>query len=331
MKTNHIQWYSSKAKELLSNDEINDLLKKSNWKAGLEVFDTWLWISIAFLLAGLWSNPLTIIIALFILGGKQLGCAILMHDASHNSLFVSKKENRFFGNWLGGYPIFHDVDRYRPYHYKHHVTTGTDEDPDLSLIKGYPTSVISFCRKITRDLIGATGIKAYIGVFAMHLGYIKYSLGGLITKLDQTDRGFINVARTTIMNLYGPLLANAFILSVLWLSGAAWLYLLWIGALLTTFNFCLRIRSIAEHSIVPTQEDPHRNTRTIYANWIERMLFAPHHVNYHTEHHLMMQVPSYNLPKMHKIIKNQGYFKSGLLEKNYWEIIKLAVRKKLLY
>jgi fatty acid desaturase len=54
------------------------------------------------------------------------------------------------------------------------------------------------------------------------------------------------------------------------------------------------------------------------------MLFAPHHVNYHAEHHLLMTVPSYNLPKMHRLLKERGYFETGLLEPNYLQIIKLA-------
>ncbi|MGK0383467.1 MAG: fatty acid desaturase [Bacteroidia bacterium] len=103
---------------------------------------------------------------------------------------------------------------------------------------------------------------------------------------------------------------------VLWLTGNGWLYLLWIAASLTTYQFCLRIRSIAEHSVVPDRLENQTNTRTTYANIIEKMLVAPHHVNYHTEHHLLMTVPSYNLPKMHKLLKARGFFEKGLLNQN---------------
>jgi fatty acid desaturase len=77
--------------------------------------------------------------------------------------------------------------------------------------------------------------------------------------------------------------------------------------------------------VVPDRTDNHLNTRTTYANFVEKMLFAPHHVNYHAEHHLLMTVPSYNLPRMHRLLKERGYFDKGLLKQNYLEIIKLAV------
>lgn len=317
------------ANDYLTKEEIQTLLKKSDLKAAFEFLHTWLWIAFAFALAGFFPNPFTIIISMLILGGKQLACAILMHDCSHRSMFNSKWANDFWGNWLGGYPILHDTLRYRPYHLSHHVKTGTEEDPDLSLTKGYPTTVASFIRKVLRDLFGASGIKGHIGVLGMHFGVLKYELGGRIEKVNQRERSLSEIITTSIKNLAGPIAANLILFNILWLAGAPWLYLLWIGSLLTTYNFSLRIRSIAEHSVVPDRLDNLKNTRTTYANFFEQILFAPHHVNYHAEHHLLMTVPSYNLPAMHELIKERGYFRDGgLLKKNYIDIIKLAVEKQ---
>ena len=82
---------------------------------------------------------------------------------------------------------------------------------------------------------------------------------------------------------------------------------------------------MAEHAMVEDTEDTLRNTRTTYANWFEKLLFAPHHVNYHVEHHLLMSVPPYNLPKMHRLLKERGFYKEGLLEQGYWDIVKMAI------
>jgi fatty acid desaturase len=43
------------------------------------------------------------------------------------------------------------------------------------------------------------------------------------------------------------------------------------------------------------------------------MLFAPHYVNYHAEHHLLMTVPPYNLRRMHSMFKERGFLEKGLL------------------
>jgi len=108
---------------------------------------------------------------------------------------------------------------------------------------------------------------------------------------------------------------------------APWVYLLWVLAYFTTFQFCLRIRSIAEHSIVEDQTNPFQNTRTTYANLFEQMLFAPYYVNYHVEHHMLMSVPSYNLPKLHLLLKQRGFYNEGVMEKNYWKVLKKTVEK----
>ncbi len=313
-------------RKFLSVEEISQLRQKSNLKAFLEILHTWGWIAFAFALAGLYPNVLTISIALFILGGKQLACAIIMHDASHYALFKSKRVNEWVGNWLGAYPIFHNVAQYRPYHLQHHINTGSEKDPDLNLANGYPATKASIARKLFRDLVGITGLKGYVGVFAMHIGVLQYNLGGEVVKTPKEQRTLKHIAANAWQNLRYPMLAQAILFALFWLIGLPWLYLLWIGALLTTNNFCLRVRSMAEHSMVPDRTQELTNTRTTYANWLERMLFAPHYVNYHVEHHLLMSAPPYNYPQMHRLLKERGYYsQGGLLENGYWKILKMAV------
>ena len=326
MEANHLNWYTTKLREMLTPEEVKAVMKKSDLRAAIEIAETWAWIAFAFAIAGLFPNVFTIVIALFILGGKQLACAILMHDCSHDSMFTSRRANLIIGNWFGAYPI-HNLEQYRPYHREHHIYTGLDNDPDLSLTKGYPTTAISMGRKFLRDLLGATGIKAQIGVIAMHLGILKYNLGGVVERIREKTNWKESITNA-VKNLWGPITANLILFGILYLTGKPWLYLLWIGAMLTTYNFCLRVRSIAEHSVVGDRRDPQQNTRTTYANFIERILFAPYHVNYHTEHHLCMGAPSYNLPMMHQILLRKGYFQNANLEPNYWQIVKLAVVSK---
>lgn len=312
--------------EYLTTEERKELLKKSNWKGWLQIIETWGWIAAAMALVAFFPNVLTIIVALFILGGKQLGCAIIMHDAGHHSIFQKKSTNDFVGKWLGSYPIMNDVIRYRDYHLRHHLSVGTEDDPDISLTFGYPASVKSMLRKFARDLSGATGLKSQFALVLTNLGYLKYNLSRKVERISQKNRTWTEFFKTAFQNFHGPILANLILFTILWLLGEPQLYLLWIGALLTTFNFSTRVRSIAEHSMTDDVHNPLRNTRTTYANWLERILFAPNNVNYHLEHHLMMGVPSYNLPKMHKILKNKGFYENALLERGYWNIIKQAMQ-----
>jgi fatty acid desaturase len=322
MLENHLAFYNQTLRQYLSKEEISELMEKSDWQGWLEIATTWGWITFVFLLSAIFPNPISFIISLFVLGGKQLGCAIIMHDCSHDSVFKTRWLNTFVGNWLGAYPLFQNLEQYKPYHREHHLYTGLEHDPDLPLVKGYPTYRASMYRKFLRDFSGVTGVKGHFALLVMHLGIIKYNLAGTIVKLKEkwtTER--IKIA---LSNLRGPFMFYVIFVLFFVLIGKPWLLLLWFGALLTTHQFSLRVRSIAEHSLVPEQQNPFQNSRTTYANFIEKILFAPHHVNFHSEHHLCMGIPSYNFHRMHQLLKERGYYTHATLENGYWPTIKRA-------
>src|SRR5260221_11291762 len=54
---------------------------------------------------------------------------------------------------------------------------------------------------------------------------------------------------------------------------------------MTWYQLVSRIRNIAEHAVVPDNDDPWRNTRTTLAGPLTRLVLAPYRVNYHLEHH----------------------------------------------
>lgn len=310
--------------EYLTPEEVRSLMEKSDLKGLLQLLSVWGWIAAAFAVAAIWTNPVTIALALVIIGAKQLGCAIIMHDASHYSMFRTRKLNDLLGNWFGAYPLIHNVGQYRPYHLRHHLATGTADDPDVHLTTGYPTSGAGIVRKFSRDLAGVSGLKGYFGILAMHLGYIRYNLGNYIERVVRKERGYI--WKNAWNNLRGPLAFHAMLLGVCWAAGHPWLYLLWPVSLLTTHMLVLRIRSMAEHSMVDDPDDPLRNTRTLKANWLERLLFAPLNVNYHLEHHLLFTVPSYNFPAMHALLRERGLYEKASYSDGYWNIVKMAMR-----
>ncbi len=49
-----------------------------------------------------WTNPLSFIIAVIVIGGRQLGLVILMHDAAHRALFKNTRLNDTLGAFLCG-------------------------------------------------------------------------------------------------------------------------------------------------------------------------------------------------------------------------------------
>lgn len=311
------------AKEL-GKENLNTLLRRSDALAAVEVLFTWGIIVLSILVAIFFPHPITFLIAWILIGARQLALAILMHDFAHYSMFKSKKANQIIGQWFCAYPIFLDLEKYRIYHLQHHSHTGSDRDPDIPLVDMYPVKTKSFIRKFFRDLIGLTGIKSYFGIMLMNAGLLEYELGGAV-KWIHPKPNFVAQVRNVFTNLGGPILVNISIFSLFYFSGQAWFFLLWILPMLTTNLFFLRIRSIAEHGVTPDRNNPLLNTRTTLAKWWQKLLFAPHNVHYHLEHHLLMTVPSYNLPLMHELLKKNGLLKDACIEDSYANVLKKAI------
>jgi len=302
--------------------EVSDL------QGFLAVATTWAMITGSFALVAYLPNPITVLIALVILGGRHLALAILMHDASHYSLFKTKKLNDWIGSWICSYPTWQDLKRYRKHHMDHHLYAGSEKDPDVSLVRGYPTTRASMARKLFRDAIGITGLKRVYGLLLMDFGFITYTASAESKRIPQEGRALSNVIATGIKNLYGVVITHLILYWILRASGHPHLYWLWVISYFTTFSVFVRIRSIAEHACLEMDLDPMKCTRTTYASPLARVTVAPHHVNYHLEHHLYMGIPSFRFPELHRKLKESGALKNAHIAQNYLQVLTLSSNPK---
>jgi len=321
-----------KPKDILTTDEMSSLLKKSDFRGLLEVGSSWALVAIALDIVALWPNPLTVILSLIVLGNRHLALSILVHDACHHSLFKTKWLNDFIGQWLCAAPEMLNLDGYRTYHLQHHKYTGEDYqgskgDPDIILTRNYPISKKSLTKWLLKDLTGRSAPRLYLGLIAMLLGLMRYDLSGRVAMLPQPKRNIFSWVILAARKLGPFLITNGIFFSILYLLGHGWLYLLWIASALTTFQFFTRVRSIAEHGMLPRVSDLLKNTRTTEASWWERLTFAPHHVNFHLEHHFLIAVPSYRLPKLHRIMKARNALNDSPIAHGYFDVLKLATAK----
>jgi len=295
----------------LDRDEIRDLLAPRDWRSWASIALNWGIVIASFAAVARWPNPLTVVVALLLIGGRQLSCAAIMHDAAHRALFRNRRLNDWAGNWLAAYPVWSDTDRYRPYHLQHHGKTGSKEDPDLGLITPFPITAQSLRRKVWRDLSGKTGWK-----------FAKASWKRTFARVQKDE-----AARRAAI---GTLVSNLILLAVATLLGHPALYLLWAAAWLSTYTLVTRIRAIAEHAMTPAAfapEEPLRNTRTVLARWWERLLVAPNRLNYHLEHHLLMTVPHYNLPRLHALLAARGVLVDACVERGYAGVLRRAASR----
>jgi fatty acid desaturase len=292
--------YSTPGKAYLSSAEIRPLAARSDAMGLWLVAHCWGVIALALGVFTLWPNPLTFVVAVALIGSRQLGLAILMHEAAHLALFKTRALNEIAGEWLCGRPIMAELPAYRHYHLTHHRFTQTDKDPDLSLSAKFPTSHASMKRKFIRDLTGRTGIKLFITQIstAIRLAGDHEAMGAAKSDAAQAFKS-TDLVKSLVMFAGVTLLMG-------WVGDWWWGLAFWVLPYLTWFQFVLRVRNIAEHGATETSTDPFQNVRTTNANWFERTFVAPYWVNYHLEHHMIMHVPCWRLPAMQSALIAKG-------------------------
>ncbi len=291
-------------KDFLTPAEWEAVTRKSDLHAWWIVLCQWVSFALIFVVVACWTNPLTILAGVMLLGNRHLGFGVLVHECGHRTFFRTPWLNAFTGRWLMSPLTFNNMDAYMRGHLGHHRHAGTREDPDLPNYQDYPVTPERFRRKVKRDLTGQTGWRTVKGIAR-----------GLL-KLPQLP------AESRAALLRG-VAANLILLAVLVAYGHGWLYLMWVAAVVITNPFIARVRQVAEHGAVPDlfDPDPRKNTRTVPAGWLWRMIFCPHHVNYHLEHHLMASVPNYHLKKLHRILLARGYYEGVDFPKGYIDLL----------
>ena len=272
------------AGDLLTLEALGHFRRTSTWRGAALVLHAWAVIAGAIALYLLWPSGLTLALVVPVIGARQLGLMVLMHETAHWLLFREGRLNTWVGTWLCAAPLGVDLRAYRRRHHLHHRHTQTREDPDLELSAPLPVSRGRLTRALLGDLCGWT------------------ALTRIASRRPWRD-GLAEAWRRA----RAPLAVNAVLWAVLTALGGPTLYLLvWVLPWATWFQLVTRIRDLAEHGLVHDAADPLRNTRTIGAGPLARAFIAPYGVNYHLEHHLLVFVPCWKLREVRALLMARG-------------------------
>jgi fatty acid desaturase len=277
---------------------------RSRWRGLWLVAHCWAVVAGAMVVGARW--PWLIPLCVMVIGTRQLGLFILMHDAAHGLLHPDRKVNDAVAHWL----CSSTLRDYRPYHLQHHRYVQQVEDPDLVLSAPFPIARASLWRKVWRDLSGQTFYKQRIRPLLQ-----RPAVGSALQRNAQEvarDRRF------WIGNALGLVLFTAAG------QGRVWL-LLWALPMVSWLPLVTRLRNIAEHALIGVdQADPLRQARTTRASWLERALIAPYWVNFHAEHHLFTSLPCWQLPRAHALLQASGTTARMEVQPGYLQVLRLA-------
>ena len=216
---------------------------------------------------------------IFFIGTRQHALGLLGHDSTHRLGLKSRWWNDVLGELFIGGPLLIVIqDGYRPWHFHHHRSLGTDSDPELDYRGGRPyQGHVSWLRILwcfVCDLCGL-GILDLLNFMRLVLPYQRP------------------------LQLCVPVLLWFTCGMISYHFGCLWVLGVWLVSLVTSFWAVFRVRAFTEHVCVPSngKMSSHRFT----AGPLTRFVFFPHNTWCHYEHHQWPQVPFYNLPKLRKL------------------------------
>lgn len=221
-------------------------------------------------------------VAFVLMGATFPRFFILNHEAAHRLLFTNTAINDLIGEKIVGRIVLADGSgRYRKSHSRHHRDEFGPGEPDFGLYAGYPIASDSFRRKLTRDAFGRSALRIFKPFRLM-------------------------------------LLFQAAIFAAFFVAGHPFLYpLLWILPWATYWRVVNRLRALAEHAGMTRSDDRRETTHHIEQNRIAAFFFVPFNTGFHLAHHVDSGVPWNNLPKLHRVLAEDGYLEGVTLHPNY--------------
>jgi fatty acid desaturase len=226
-----------------------------------------------FLLSSLGSTPM-LVAGILITAVALNSFALLMHEGMHGILFSNRRWNWAVSVMLGS-TFLMSFTSYRVLHIRHHRYLGDPRDPDDYHNYSRSRPVVWFLHFV-RLTFGPI-----LYVFLIPFLALKYG--------SVAQRKLICVEYTILFTIYSALLR---------VFPARELLLVWFVPLVL-MGTLTAIRGFTQHGITEAS-DPYVASRTMLPHPL--IAFFLLNENYHLEHHLFPEVPSYHLPRLHRLI-----------------------------
>jgi fatty acid desaturase len=273
------------ARLLLLEGIAEDVTRLRAFSASKRVFELLLFPSLWFFGASLtlvvrayvepgWLHWCGVIVGILVSAVALNAFVLLLHEGMHHTLFANAYLNRWVSVFLG-LPVLMSFSAYQVLHLRHHTYLGDPRDPD------------DYANYSERPRL----------VWCMH--FVRLAAGAFLYLLFIPALSFkhsVAAQRRRIVEEYG-LLAAAVALVAWFVPGDI---ILWAWLLpVIVVGYMTNIRGFTQHGVTDAA-DPLLASRTMKPHPL--VAFCLLNENYHLEHHLFPEVPSYHLRELHDLI-----------------------------
>lgn len=266
-----------------------------------------LWGAIALFIvaAELADHWLVTVLAVVLIGSRQLALGFLMHEQAHHSAFRFRGGD-VIANVFTAYPLLvTTTEKYAQVHLGHHQHFFTNEDPDFVRKNGepwtYPKSRGELLRQFLTEVLGLNLVKLVKGK----------SLGSAMPyKRLATVPGWVR-----------PAYYVAWALLLTAVGGWDEFLLYWALPLATVTQGFLRWSAICEHQYGLESARVEDTTPLIILPWWQKLLMPDVNFGMHIYHHYYPAVPFCHLPKVHRIFQDHGLVDEGRVFYGYGGVL----------
>ncbi|HEY9717656.1 MAG TPA: fatty acid desaturase [Trichormus sp.] len=285
----------------VDKDQLEEWLRLEPAKVYLDLLINWSLILAAIAAVAIMPVWWMFLIAFFAIGFNQYALFIIGHDGVHSCVHPNRPVNDLICRWLVFGPMcmgFHDAKRS---HLEHHKLMGTEEDPDRYLHtlagKNSPLSLALYCSGLAT--FGKTVLKV------TPIGPILRAQSAPAAANAEPPTKLLSAyfkERIPVMVMVPLLIAFFFALHLPW-----WFFLaMWILPIYVCVFVADEIRAMCDHAvaIMPDQSADEYRLVTYVPSIFEKIVFSPHNMNLHAEHHLWPRIPYYKREQAHQAVKS---------------------------
>jgi fatty acid desaturase len=275
---------------LVPNEVVRELSRPNVWRALAAIATQYILVAAAIALS-VWADSWFMTIpVLFFIATRQHGLLVMQHEASHWLISHNRTLNDTICNLFCSMPFFVSARRYRDNHIRHHHRLNAHDDPDLD------------------DNIAPPTLGRLALLILMDLSFISLPKAmrrsrkfGVSTIFIRNGKGFA-YERFLFLGLVTTVAST-----LTWFHAWPQFLLYWVVPLASTLQVILRLRGYSEHA-GRMEGDYLHQARTIDVSFLERVIFAPLHVNRHLEHHLYPSIPFHKMDALRAALhRNPDY------------------------